>query len=337
MNTFIFDEVKRITAMKKGITLKDIALKLHMSVSTVSKALNGDHSISVLTKERVSKLALEWGYIPNESARNFALSKSLTIGLIIPDLNDQFFVAAINGVEEIAEKESYNIILGQTHEDVLKEEKIGNVMIKNRVDGLIVAITKNTDNMVIFEKFRSVGIPVLCIVRQPKNRSFHCISINNTEGAFKATNFLIEKGHERIAHIMGPENLQISQLRLEGYEQALQNNDIAIDQDLIKVVNFSQSETESAMDTLMKLTRPPTGIFTFKNYITLDAIEFLKKKYPLKLNSIEFTDFGNLSLFHYLDHKPAASIDEDFYVDETPKDLKIPCELIIHTNVAHQF
>lgn len=263
--------------MKKGITLKDIARKLNMSISTVSKALSSDHSISSLTKERVEKLAKEWGYIPNESARNFALNKSLTIGLIIPDLNDQFFVAAINGVEEIAEKENYNIILGQTHEDVMKEEKIGNVMIKNRVDGLIIAITKNTDDMAVFEKFKSVGIPVLCIVRQPKNCSFNCVSINNKEGAFKATNFLIEKGHRRIAHIMGPESLQISQLRLEGYKQALNENQISFDRELVKVVDFSNQQTDTAIHELMKLHSPPTAIFTFKNYITLDAIEFLKK------------------------------------------------------------
>jgi DNA-binding LacI/PurR family transcriptional regulator len=93
--------------MKKGVTLKDIARKLNMSISTVSKSLNSDTSISALTKERVNTLAKEWGYIPNESARNFKLNKSLTIGLILPDLKDQFYVEAINGVEEIAEREKY--------------------------------------------------------------------------------------------------------------------------------------------------------------------------------------------------------------------------------------
>jgi DNA-binding LacI/PurR family transcriptional regulator len=336
--------------MKKGITLKDIARKLNMSVSTVSKALSSDQSISAITKERVSELAKEWGYVPNESARNFKLNKSFTIGLVLPDLQDQFFVAAINGVEEIAEKEKYNIILGQTHEDVVKEENIAKVMMKNRVDGLIVAVTKNTVDMCFFEKFKSVGIPVMCIVREPKNHSFNCVSINNREGAFKATNYLVKKGHTRVAHIMGPETLQISQLRLEGYKQALQKNKIPFDAELVKVVDFSQRDTEKAMQQLMKLESPPTGIFTFKNYITLDAIEFLKKRYPEKLDSIEFTDFGNLQLFHYLDHKPIASIEEDFYevgkqaalllfkmvneenedLNEEPKNIEIPCKLIIH-------
>ena len=336
--------------MKRGVTLKDIATKLNMSISTVSKSLSNHKSISVLTKERVKKLASEWVYIPNESARHFKLSKTFTIGLILPDLLDQFFVAAINGVEEIAEQENYNIILTQSHEDVAKEEKVAHIMIKNRVDGLIVAITKNTVDMALFENFKSVGIPVMCIVREPQTQSLNCVSINNKDGAFKATNFLIKKGHKRVAHIMGPQTLQISQLRYEGYVQALEKNKILVDADLVKSVDFSKAATEKAMQELINLPAPPTAIFTFKNYITLDAIRFLKKKYPEKLNTIDFTDFGNLSMFEYLEHKPLASIQEDFYEvgkkaaemlfkmmqeeNETainmPIHLQIPCKLIIH-------
>lgn len=336
--------------MKKGITLKDIARKLNMSISTVSKALNNDITISTLTRERVNKLSKEWGYIPNESARNFKLNKSLTIGLILPDLLDQFFIAAINGVEEIAEKGRYNIIISQTHEDVEKEKNIANVMIKNRVDGLIVAVTKNTVDMLFFDRFKTVGIPVVCIVREPQSHSFNCVSIDNKEGAIKATEFLIRKGHKRVAHLRGPDTLQISQLRLEGYQQALQKNDFPVDMDLVKTVDFSKPDTEKAMEELMQLKEPPTAIFTFKNYITLDAIAFLKKRYPEKLDYIEFTDFGNLSLFKYLDHKPLASIEENFYEvgrqaaillfkmmneenqnqEEKTKIVEIPCKLIIH-------
>ncbi len=149
---------------------------------------------------------------------------------------------------------------------------------------------------------------------------------------------------------MGPETLQISQLRLEGYKQALEENEISFDMELVKIVDFTKPETEKAMLELMKLKSPPTAIFTFKNYITLDAIGFLKKRYPDILDSIDFTDFGNLPLFDYLEHKPIASIEENFYEvgkqaaillfqmineenqdqNENPKNIKIPCKLIIH-------
>jgi DNA-binding LacI/PurR family transcriptional regulator len=336
--------------MEKGKTLKDISKKLNMSISTVSKALNNDASISTLTKGRVQKQAQEWNYIPNESARHFKLNKSFTVGLIIPDLLDQFYVLAVNGIEEIAAKENYNIFLAQSHEDIVKEENIVNIMIRNRVDGLIVAITKNTVDMAFLQKIKLVGVPVMCIVREPQNHSFNYVSVNNKEGAFKATDFLIKKGHFRIAHLMGPKTLRISQVRFEGYKEALQKNNIPLDMKLVKVVDFTKRETEKAMQDLMKLKSPPTAIFTFKNYITLDAIGFLKRRYPDKLDLIDFTDFGNLPLFDYLDHKPIASIEEDFYevgkqaaqllfqmINEeknTQKEdfgkIEIPCKLVIH-------
>jgi len=299
--------------MKKGITLKDIARKLNMSVSTVSKSLNNDQAISTFTRERVRELADKWNYVANESARHFKLNRSFTIGLIIPDLQDHFFVKAINGIEAVAGKENYNILLAQSHESTCKEQSVVNMMIRNRVDGLIAAVTKNTTDMTVFEKCRTVGIPVIYIVREPVEKHASFVSVNNVEGAFKATRFLIKKGHSRIAYIMGPETMPISMARLEGYKQALQNSSIPFDKDLVQVVNFSEEETEKAMHALMKLKHPPTGIFTFKNDISLDAISFLKRKYPERLGKIDFTDFGNLPLFKYLDYKPVASVVEDFF------------------------
>ena len=336
--------------MKKGVTIKDIAKKLNMSISTVSKALSNDIYISAPTKERVQNLAKEWNYIPNESARHFKLNKSFTIGLIIPDLLDQYYVLAINGVEEVAEKEKYNVILSQSHEEVDKEEKITNLMISNRVDGVIVAITKNTVNMQLFQKLSSVGIPVVCISRKPSDPLFNYVLSNNKEGAQKATEFLIKKKHKRIAHVMGPVNMQTCKDRFEGYKLALQKHRIPFDPELVKTVDFTKESTIKAMKELMKLKRPPTAIFTFKNYITIDAIEFLKTKYPDKLNKIDFAGFGNLPLLQYMDHKPVAVIDENSFEmgtraaellfqiirEEDPgsdikqQHIQIPCKLIVY-------
>ena len=336
--------------MKKGVTIKDIAKKLNMSVSTVSKALSNDINISAPTKERVQKLAKDWNYIPNESARHFKLNKSFTIGLILPDLLDQFYVLAINGVEKIAETEKYNVIVSQSHEEVDKEEKITNLMISNRVDGVIVAITKNTVNMQLFKKLNSIGIPVVCISRKPTDHLFNCVLSNNKEGAFKATEFLVKKKHRRIAHIMGPAQMQTCKDRFEGYKLALQKYKIPFDAELVKTVDFTSESTIKAMMELMKLKPAPTAIFTFKNYITIDAIEYLKAKYPGKLNEIDFVGFGNLPLLQYMDHKPVAVIEENSFEMGTkaaellfsiirqeeaepgamPQHIEIPCKLIVY-------
>jgi LacI family transcriptional regulator len=220
------------------------------------------------------------------------------------------------------------------------------------VDGVILAITKNTVDMSFLEKFKLVGIPVMCIVREPQNHCYDYVSLNNNQGAFQATKHLIKKGHLWIAHIMGPETLQISQVRFDGYQKALEKYKIPLDMQLVKKVDFSQKETEKAMSELMKLENPPTAIFNFKNEITLDAIRFLKRKYPERLTSIDFTDFGNLPFFDYLDHKPIASIEEDFHevgrraaellfqkikgdnssLNDQAQNVEIPCKLVIHND-----
>ena len=107
--------------------------------------------------------------------------------------------------------------------------------------------------------------------------------------------------------------MQTSQVRLEGYKQSFQKHKMPINQDLIKVADFTETATATAMKELMKLASPPTGIFTFKNYITLDAIDYLKRKYPDRLDKIDFVGFGNLPLLQYPDHKPLASIEESSY------------------------
>jgi LacI family transcriptional regulator len=299
--------------LKKAITIMDIAKKLNMSVSTVSKALNEDLSISILTRERVKKQADEWNYIPNEAARHFKLSKTFMLGLIIPNMLDQFYVLAINGAENIAAMEKYSVIISQSHEDLENEERIVDLMKRNRVDGVIVAITKATQNMAPFKKLEEIGIPVVFIARSPKDDSFNYIIADNEDGAFKATEFLIKKGHTRIGHLMGPKSLAVSYTRLEGYKNALKKFNLAFDPDLLKVVDLTEASTFQAMDWYMKMKVPPTAIFTFKNYVSLDAIEYLKKNYPTRLNKIDFAGFGNLPLFRYLDHKPVASIDESSY------------------------
>jgi LacI family transcriptional regulator len=336
--------------MKKGVTLKDIAVKLHMSISTVSKALSGDLSISELTKERVKKLAGEWNYVPNEAARHFKLNKTFTLGLIIPDLLDQFFVLAINGVEEVAAQEKYNVIVSQSHEDVAHENKIIDIMIRNRVDGVIVAITKNTNDMSSFYKLIDIGIPVVFFSRSPQEPSFNYVSANNEDGAMKAMEYLFKKGHKRIAHIMGPTSMQVSQIRFEGYKKALHKHHIAFDASLCKVVDLTTASTHKAMNLLMKIKSPPTAIFTFKNYISLDVIHYLKKNYPSRLKKIDLVGFGNLPLLQYLDHKPSASIEENSYAmgleaaqllfrninlqeseeKEISHHIKVPCKLVIH-------
>ncbi|HVB03038.1 MAG TPA: LacI family DNA-binding transcriptional regulator [Chitinophagaceae bacterium] len=299
--------------MKKGVTIKDMAQKLNMSFSTISKALHDDPSIGQFTTERVKKLALEWDYIPNEAARNFKQSKSFTIGLIIPSLLDQFYVLAINGVEKVALEEKYNVIISQSYEDPELEKKIINMMISNRVDGLIVTVTKNTKDTSPFLKLKSLGIPVVYVARILKDPACVSVSTNNKVGAIKATEFLLGKGHKRIAHIKGPDNMGASESRHAGYKEALRKNGIPYDKELVMQSDLTRDSTEIIMQKFTSMDNAPTAILAFKNYISLEAIAFLKKNHPELLDKIDFVGFGNLPLLEYLDHMPIASVDENSY------------------------
>lgn len=336
--------------MKKAITLKDLALKMNMSVSTVSKALNDDPSISDMTRTRVKKLAAEWHYIPNEAARHFKLNKSFTLGIIMPDLMDQFYILAINGIEKIAAQHQYNVIISQTHEDAQREEEIADLMLRNRVDGVIVVLSKNTQNMDAFRKLLYTGIPLVFFARAPMEPAFNFVSANNEEGATRAVDLLFKRGHKRIAHLMGPHAMPVSQTRLAGYKKALAKNKLPFDSALVKEIDFTPASTFHAMRQLMKMKSPPTAIFVFKNYVSLDAINFLKNHYPGRLKKIEMVGFGNLPLMQYMDHKPIASIEENSYAmgveaaelifrkiemgDTDGKDIshyiQVPCKLVMH-------
>ncbi len=149
---------------------------------------------------------------------------------------------------------------------------------------------------------------------------------------------------------MGPASMSVSQIRFEGYKKALQKHGVPYDTSLVKAVDFTPASTYKAMNLLMKIKAPPTGIYTFKNYISLDVIHFLKKYYPLKLKKIDVVGFGNLPLLQYLDHKPSASIEENSYTmgieaaqlifrnmevqeseqKEISHHIKVPCKLVVH-------
>ncbi len=336
--------------MKKGVTIKDIARRLNMSISTVSKALNNNPVIAVLTRERVQKFARECNYIPNEAARHFQQNKSMNLGVIMPDLLDQFYVLAVNGIEDVAYKTNYNVIVTQSHERLRKEEMVIENMIRNRVDGVIIAVTKNTTSTEKFKRLLQTGIPVVFLSRSFYEPAFDYVCTNNEDGAMKAMKFLFGRGHRRIAHLMGPKTFQTSYLRLDGYKKALRRQGIGFSEELVEEVDLTPGQTIAAVDRLMQLKDPPTAFFTFKNYISLDVIRHLNKNFPERAKKIDVVGFGNLPLLQHLDHKPAASIDENSYQmgvkaaqrifrniqlkesgeDYPPCFIRVPCTLVVH-------
>ncbi|MEZ0538973.1 LacI family DNA-binding transcriptional regulator [Fibrella arboris] len=297
--------------MKKIVTLKELSLELGVSVSTVSKALNNDPTIGHYTRERVEHLARTRHYIPNQVARNFQRRRSLTIGLIVPNVLDQFFVQAINGVDEVAGDKQYSVLVSQTLDDEDRANAILELMRLDGVDGLIATITPNTTNLTPYRRLEAAGIPVVYIARSPNDPACAQVTVLNMESARKATDFLLDRGHQRLACLNGPPNINASQQRRAGFEQALQERHRSADGTVYQPAGLTATDTEAIMATVMERTDYPTGILAFKTYTVLDAIAYLKRVYPERLRQVEFVGFGNLPLLKHLAHKPAASIEEN--------------------------
>ncbi len=297
--------------MKKSVTLKDLAQELGVSVSTVSKALSNDPSIGHRTRERIEALAERWHYVPNEMARNFQQQRSLTIGLMVPNVLDQFFVQAVNGVDEVARNQQYSVLVSQTLDDETRATNILNLMLRDGVDGLITTITPNTTNLAPYQRLEAAGIPVVYMARSPSDPACAQVTALNQDIARQATLFLIERGHQRLAYLNGPTNVAASWQRRMGFDEALAKNPDSTQGIVMQPTGLTQHYTEQIMRKLMVRPDYPTGILTFKTYMALDAINFLKHSYPDRLDEIDFVGFGNLPLLKYLRYRPIASVEEN--------------------------
>ena len=299
-----------VAMLNKVPTIKEIAKQLNISVSTVSRALHEHPSIGLRTKMRVQQLAKELHYEPNQTAIFFQQRKTYTIGVVLPDLSEAFFSSAINGIEEIAYKNKYTVLLAQSHDDEEKERKIFETMKNHRVDGIIVSIGKNISNYDHYEMMKRYNIPVVFFDRIPKLNDIHYVASDMQIGTKEAVDFLLKKKHRVIGMINGPETLLASQQRLQGYINAMTKNRLKFDPTLIVSSNLTSESTENAIKELLSLKRKPTAIVTFNDYVALDAIQYAKRK-KLRINKdLCFVSYANLPIIHYLESSPLASVEQ---------------------------
>jgi len=295
---------------QKPATIKEIARRLNVSVSTVSRALHNHPSIGLRTKMQVQKLAEELNYEPNQAAISFKQGKTFTIGLIVPNLGEQFFSTAINGVEDIASQNNYTVLIGQSHDDIEREKKIVDTMRRHRVDGLIVSLSKNTTTYDHFEQLEKYSIPVVFFDRVPDMPEAYAVSCNLRNSSVELVDWLVSKGHHRIGFIKGAETLLASTERLNGYLEGLKKNGLVTEKSYIVQTDLNREKTMEAMKQLLQLKSPPSAVIAFNDYIALDAIKFCRSR-NLKINKdIFFVSYANLPITSYLDEPPLASVEQ---------------------------
>ncbi|MDX1940378.1 MAG: LacI family DNA-binding transcriptional regulator, partial [Saprospiraceae bacterium] len=237
---------------KKEVTIYDLARELNISASTVSRALKGHHSIGKKTINEVKDLAEKLGYRPNGLAVSLRSNKTQVIGVVISWVNRPFVSSLISGVEEVASKAGYRVIIAQSHDSYKNEVESVQALFDSRVSGLVVSLAMETQEYEHFEKFLRQDIPVVFVDRVAEEVNFHRVIIDNFQAGFTATEHLIEQGCKRIAHFAGAQHRNIYKERMRGYLEALSKYNLPVDESLIMHCNnLSMEEGKKVSNQLL--------------------------------------------------------------------------------------
>ena len=279
--------------MKKKYTIHDIAKKLNITASTVSRALNDHPRISEATKKAVQKTALKLNYQPNNIAAALRNGRTNIIGIIVPTVDRNFFASIVRGIEEIANASRYNVMICQTYDNYDKEVATVEALLNARVDGIIASHAKETTDFDHFLKVKEKGIPVILFDRFNDDLEVSQVVSDDFLGAYKATEHLIQQGCKRIAHFTNILKISIYKERLRGYVEALQAYGLPYDESLIVESNLQLEDGRNSMLKLLSLSPMPDGVFSASAYGAMGALQVLKErgiKIPQDVALIGFTN-----------------------------------------------
>lgn len=294
----------------KPTTIKEIARKLKISPSTVSRALNDHPSIGDVTKDRVRKIAEEMAYEPNQTAIFFKQRKTFTIGVILPKLSEPFFSDAISTIETVAEEKKYTVLLGQSLDNEQRELNIVQSFKKHRVDGILMSLGKNTANMDYLDILAKTEIPIVFFDCVPDLPNVHKVYSDLSTGMMEAIDAFIDRGHHKIALINGPESLLASKQRSEYFIKALKQRGLAVDSNYIVHTDLTEQGNEDAMESLCALADRPSAVVSFNDFVTLDLIRYAKQRGIVMNQDMYFISYANYPLWKYMDNPPMGSIEQ---------------------------
>jgi LacI family transcriptional regulator len=287
--------------MKKSITIKDIAKELNISTATVSRALRGSSEISKETKSAVMKIAKEMDYHPNLLARSLINRSSKVLGVVVPTINRQFWSNSISGIESVAYKRGYKVMIFQSTESYQKEVEIVETLANSMVDGILIAFSKETQDFAHIEHIMDRGIPVLLFERVCESLQLSKVITDDFFGAKNIVNHLIERGRKRIAYIGGPLSLTVCMDRFLGYKSALIENNIPIEEELVvEISDFNAEYSGEAFKELWKLEKRPDAVFCFADILAIGILA-VSKELGIKIpEDLAIAGFGNDDITKYV-------------------------------------
>ncbi len=286
----------------KKTSLADIANALGVSKTLVSMVMNGrgdQHGINKETQKRVKDKAIELNYMPNQMARSLRTGKTNTIGLIIADIANPFFAMMARSMEDYAISKGYNLIFSSSDENAEREIELIEMMRNRQVDGLIVASTLQKDNSQVLEQLDKVGFPIVLIDRYIPDTNFNYVVADNAKGAEELTQHLINAGKKKIALLtISPSHITSITDRIDGYKNALQKNNIKIDNDLIIEIPFDDVENSvaKACNSFSPSDRPD-AVITLNNNLASACLRTFRSSGLRVPEDILFVSFDNMEWF----------------------------------------
>ena len=280
--------------MEKRITLKQIATTFNVSIATVSKALNDSYEISSATKEKIQHYAKTHNYKTKSSNYNLVKKNTKTIGVIIPNIMNNFFAKAFVGIENEATENGYRLISCISNESHQKEVDLIELLKNSTLDGLIISLAEETQRRKDFNHIKNTinqGIPIVMFDRVENSIPCDKVVVNDIEGAFHATNHLLKTGCKRIALVSIIDSLSVGKLRVEGYKKALIESNIPVEEKLI--IRLGKNED---FDTSMKIVladKKIDGLLCLEETSAVKSLQIVKKagyKIPEDMAIISFTN-----------------------------------------------
>jgi len=253
-----------------------VAERAGVSVNTASRAINNKPDINEKTKKRILKVAQELGYVRNDTAVALRTKKTGTIGVVIADNRNPFYAEVLNGMEEAAREKNYHIILANTQRDYKKEEEAINLLLAKRVDGLLITPVQDRDDDI--KNLIDANIPFVVVGRDFENIEVDAIYNDEVKGGFLATEYLIKKGHKRIALIDGFLYKSPAKGRLEGYKRALNKYRIPLDDSIISVGDINIEDGYERTKQMLEKNLDFTAIFAYNDMMAFGSMQAIKEK-----------------------------------------------------------
>ncbi len=339
---------------KKRITIYDIAERLNVTASTVSRALSNAGYVNAATKELVLKTAAELNYKRNTLASNLRMGQTKTIGVVVPRINQNFFSNVIAGIEDITYQKGYNLIICQSDEQHQKEVKCVNTLINQHVDCIVISVSADSVSYQHLQNVIDQGIQLIQFDRVAEELETLKVINDNEQASYQAVCHLIEQGYKKIALLEGPQNLNIFRQRKTGYLRALEKYNIPITDAFIVENAWTKELGAEATRKLLSLPDLPDAIFAstsdFSALGVLETATAMGIKVPAELgicgySNEAFTEITSPSIttidqFSVFMGKTVANLFfqemENNDTSVTPKSISIQPELIVRSSTRRK-